>query len=99
MSEPNGWHLDKKVPVSIIGVLVAQLAVGAWMLAGAYGQTESNKNVNNTQQEQINTLREDMNSIKSDVRVSKNDTNYIKRAIEKLIEKEGIIVIPNEDPR
>jgi hypothetical protein len=29
----TGWHLDKRVPVSIIVVLIAQLAGGIWMAA------------------------------------------------------------------
>jgi hypothetical protein len=28
-----GWHLDKRVPVSIIAVLVAQLAGGIWLFS------------------------------------------------------------------
>jgi hypothetical protein len=29
----NRWHLDKKVPISIIVVLVMQAASGLWLLA------------------------------------------------------------------
>lgn len=29
----HGWHLDKKVPISIIVVLLMQAASGLWMIA------------------------------------------------------------------
>ena len=28
--DDNNWHLDKKVPITLIGVLAAQLASGVW---------------------------------------------------------------------
>ena len=31
--ERNGWHLDKRVPISIILTLVIQFASGLWLLA------------------------------------------------------------------
>lgn len=30
---PDGWHLDKKVPISIIAVLVMQAVAGLWVIA------------------------------------------------------------------
>jgi len=38
----TGWHLDKRVPVSIIVVLIAQLAGGIWMAAQMNGDIKRN---------------------------------------------------------
>ena len=32
-SEPEGWHLDRKVPVTIIAVLIGQFVGGLWFLS------------------------------------------------------------------
>lgn len=37
MSEHNGgWHLDKRVPVAIIGTILMQTAGGVWFAAGLH---------------------------------------------------------------
>jgi TolA-binding protein len=38
----QGWHLDKRVPISIIAVLVAQFAAGVWMVANMNGTIQRN---------------------------------------------------------
>jgi Tfp pilus assembly protein PilO len=42
MATEEGWHLDKRVPVSIIVVLFAQLAGGIWMFATMNSQIQKN---------------------------------------------------------
>jgi hypothetical protein len=39
-AEPEGWHLDKKVPITIVGVIVIQLFGGLWFLAKLDGKIE-----------------------------------------------------------
>ena len=38
--EPEGWHLDKKVPITIVVVIVIQLFGGLWFLAKLDGKIE-----------------------------------------------------------
>jgi TolA-binding protein len=40
--QDQGWHLDKRVPISIIAVLVAQFAAGVWMVANMNGTIQRN---------------------------------------------------------
>lgn len=41
MSE-QGWHLDRRVPISILVVLVLQFAGGVWMMANMNGDISRN---------------------------------------------------------
>lgn len=34
----NGWHLDKRVPISIIGAILVQTVAMTWFLAGVQAQ-------------------------------------------------------------
>lgn len=38
----QGWHLDKRVPVSIIIVLIVQIAGGAWLASEMRGDINRN---------------------------------------------------------
>ena len=38
----TGWHLDRRVPISIIFVLIAQFAAGVWMVANLNGTVQKN---------------------------------------------------------
>lgn len=38
----NGWHLDRRVPISIIIVLVVQMMGGAWMASRMHSDIERN---------------------------------------------------------
>ena len=38
----TGWHLDKRVPVSIMVLLLAQFASGIWMFASMDGNIQKN---------------------------------------------------------
>ena len=38
----TGWHLDKRVPISIIVVLVVQMLGGAWMVSKMHSDIASN---------------------------------------------------------
>jgi len=51
--QKESWHLDKKVPVSIILVLLGQMLIGAWVagdmssrLVALESQDEENREVN-----------------------------------------------------
>jgi hypothetical protein len=41
-TETDHWTLDRRVPISIIFVLVAQFAGGVWMLANMNGEIQRN---------------------------------------------------------
>lgn len=41
MAEPTGWHLDKRVPLGIIGGLVVQTIIVVWMVANFMAVTDA----------------------------------------------------------
>lgn len=42
MSEVNGWHLDKRVPVALIIVLMLQLIGAVWSFATLTSKVDTN---------------------------------------------------------
>ena len=47
----DGWHLDKKVPISIIVVVLVQAAAGLWAIADIKKDVEVLKAAQSTQHE------------------------------------------------
>ncbi len=43
LQEPLGWHLDKKVPLSLIVAMVVQIVAVVWAIAAIKKDTELNK--------------------------------------------------------
>jgi sensor domain CHASE-containing protein len=76
-----GWHLDKRVPVSIIGVLFAQLVGGIWMAAQMNGDIKRNAsdiarversveiitNASQTQAIQLGRIEEQVSGLRGDI--------------------------------
>jgi sensor domain CHASE-containing protein len=77
----TGWHLDKRVPVSIIGVLFAQLVGGIWMAAQMNGDIKRNAsdiarversveiitNASQTQAIQLGRIEEQVSGLRGDI--------------------------------
>lgn len=81
---PGGWHLDKKVPISIIVTLLMQAAAGLWFLANLRTDIELLKNTTAVQRErddrQDKTLADALALIRADLQKA-NDK------LDRLIEK------------
>lgn len=80
----GGWHLDKKVPISIIVTLLLQAAAGLWFVAGLRTDIELLKSTTVVQRErddrQDKTLAEALALIRADLQKA-NDK------LDRLIEK------------
>lgn len=59
MAEPQAWHLDKRVPLSIILTILLQLAVFIWFASQVTSQVETNKAA-------IEALAGEVKSVKND---------------------------------
>jgi hypothetical protein len=76
-----GWHLDRRVPVSIIAVLLAQFAGGIWMFATMSGDiskhtrdidrlersVESMANASHAQAVQLGRIEEQVSGLRGDI--------------------------------
>lgn len=79
----ESWHLDKKVPITLIGAMLIQVMAFVWW-ASAY--TASNDAMNNRQNDDIRDLKVStsaLNDMKADVAVIKSSVADIKDAIRK----------------
>jgi hypothetical protein len=80
----GGWHLDKKVPISIILTLLLQAAAGLWFVAGLRTDIELLKSSTAVQRErddrQDKTLADALGLIRADLQKA-NDK------LDRLIEK------------
>ena len=79
--QQQGWHLDKRVPVSIIIVLVLQLAGGAWVASEMRGdigrnardveridnQVDVMRSRANNQAVQLGRIEENIGAMRADV--------------------------------
>lgn len=43
MTEPNHWHLDKRVPISLIAAIMLQTGVFVWILSEMHQTVEENQ--------------------------------------------------------
>lgn len=81
---PGGWHLDKKVPISIILTILMQGAAGLWFLASLRTDIELLKSTTAVQRErddrQDKTLADALALIRADLQKA-NDK------LDRLIEK------------
>jgi hypothetical protein len=80
----GNWHLDKKVPISLIGTLVVQTLVFVWWAAS---YTASNDAVNLRQNDDIRDLKASAASfsdMKADVAVIKSNMVDIKAKFDRL---------------
>lgn len=86
MSEPtdNHWHLDKKVPISIILVIVMQGIAGLWVVADIKKDVEILKAA---MLEQRNRDERQDKSTTDAVSLVRSDVQEVSRKIDRLIER------------
>lgn len=72
----GNWHLDKRVNISIIGVLLTQIIVGAWQVSkmdSRVGAVEEKvatlQRYGEADRQSIGLMREDLREIKTMLRV------------------------------
>ncbi len=78
------WHLDKKVPISLIGTIFVQTLVFVWWAAS---YTASNDARNSRQDDDIREIKvsnASVSDMKSDVAVIKSNMVDIKAKLDKL---------------
>lgn len=85
----HGWHLDRRVPVSIIVVLLAQFATGIWVASSMSAQIERNTiDISRVERnvEAITTASQaqavQLGRIEEQVSGMRNDLQRILRALE-----------------
>ena len=84
--EREGWHLDKKVPIGLLGVLLMQGVAGIWAIAGIKSDVEILKAAQTVQHERDD--RQDRESVSSIAHI-RADVQEIGRKIDRLIERQG----------
>lgn len=87
MSETKeSWHLDKKVPISLIVVLIMQAAAGIWAVADIKKDVELLKAANVEQrlrdERQDKTTSESVNLLRADIK-------ELSQKMDRLIERQS----------
>lgn len=83
-SQSDGWHLDKKVPISIIAVLVMQAVAGLWVIA----EIRSDVNVLKAAQIAQRALDDRQDKTTADaVALVRGDIQELGRKMDRLIER------------
>ena len=82
--EDGRWHLDKKVPISIIVVIAMQGIAGLWVIADIKKDVEILK----TQftQQQLRDERQDRTA-EAAVLMVRNDLQEVSRKLDRLLER------------
>lgn len=83
-SPPDGWHLDKKVPISIIAVLVMQAVAGLWFISEIRSDVNVLKAAQLMQHERDN--RQDQTTADA-VALVRGDIQELGRKLDRLIER------------
>jgi hypothetical protein len=83
--QENRWHLDKKVPISIIMVLVIQAVSGLWFIADLKKDIEMVKLVQVLQRERDD--RQDRTGAEQ-VALVRADIQELSKKLDRLIERE-----------
>jgi len=80
----EGWHLDKRVNLSIIFVLVGQIAGFSWFIGALQNQVDQNTEMIDALQDQAAVQNSQLSRIEEQIVGLRRD---IGRLIEKLDEK------------
>lgn len=83
-NEGSGWHLDKRVPISIILVLVIQFISGLWFIADIKKDVEILKAA---RLEQIQRDDRQDHSVTDAVTAMRADLLEVNRKLDRLIER------------
>lgn len=84
MTGDNQWHLDKKVPISLIVTITLQFAAGVWFaskLDARVSNLESNKTEQKERDDRQDRAQADM------VTLLRSDMQEIKARLDRLIER------------
>lgn len=82
MTEDGAWHVDKRVPVALIAVLIGQFALGAYIagtmrsdimtnerdIQGNQTQIELMRDASQAQAVQLGRIEENITGLRSDLR-------------------------------
>jgi hypothetical protein len=85
--DSNNWHLDKKVPVSLIIAMIAQIVAVVWAIADIKKDTELNKQA-------IEQLREAdkflMSETQRNLQIIQGHYARLEAKLDRLIERESV---------
>ena len=84
MPDESQWHLDKKVPITIIVALLVQTMGAVWWAATEDARVASLIAENVAQERRIDTLTSDMQSAKVAMAASSAQLSSIKEALDQL---------------
>ena len=87
IEKPEGWHLDRKVPIGLILVMLMQAAAGIWAIAGIKSDVEILKAAQTAQHERDE--RQDKESVSS-LSLVRSDVQEIGHKIDRLIERQQV---------
>ena len=82
MAQPENWHLDKRVPIALIFVLLTQSLGAAWWAASIQARvganetaverldavTEAQRNASQSQAVQLGRIEEQISGLRGDLR-------------------------------
>ena len=80
----NHWHLDKKVPISIIMVLLTQFVGGLWIIADIKKDVEVLKSISTLQV--ARDQRQDSDSLETKTLI-RQDIREVNGKLDRLIER------------
>lgn len=102
---PEGWHLDKKVPITLIVTIFLQSAMAIWWIAKTDGRIENLEKIGEARAEMSDrlvkaeadqyALRVDTNNRLTDMT---NRLNRIEDKIDRVIEQRRPLFEPSERP-
>lgn len=83
-AEPPGWHLDKKVPLSLIFAMLVQMGYVVWAVADIKKDVELGKMQN---QEQRERDRRQDDQVAQSISLVRNDLSVIRGQLDRLLEE------------
>ena len=87
-AEPPGWHLDKKVPLSLIFAMLVQVVVVVWAIAGIKKDVEVLKmqTASETLGQHERDRRQD-DQVANSITLVRNDLSVIRGQLDRLLEE------------
>lgn len=81
------WHLDKKVPITLLMVLIAQFGGMAMYVAGLKNQSDENTRRITTLEVQIQKIPERLASLEAQMTDTRSTLNRIESKVDRLNER------------
>lgn len=82
--EPQGWHLDKKVPLSLIFAMLVQVGYVVWAVADLKKDVDLGKMQN---QEQRERDRRQDDQVTQSISLVRSDLSVIRGQLDRLLEE------------